>query len=210
VRVGQGDIFFNYGCFPRTWEDPEHVHPDTNFPGDNDPLDVCEIGLRIVATGDVRQVKVLGVLAMIDEDETDWKVIVIDKEDRWAPELNDVDDVERLLPGVVSAIREWFRTYKVPDGKPENKFALDEQCMGRSYAMKVVSECHMSWRNLVGKAEQGEVKSNLSVSRLSDMGSDIELDEASKAFEEDGEEGEGAAGGDDEDDEAEYPTSLIA
>ena len=44
------------------------------------------------------------------EDETDWKVIVIDKEDRWAPELNDVEDVERLLPGVVSAIREWFRT----------------------------------------------------------------------------------------------------
>lgn len=65
----QGDIFFNYGCFPRTWEDPEHVHPDTGFQGDNDPLDVCEIGLRIVATGDVRQVKVLGVLAMIDEGE---------------------------------------------------------------------------------------------------------------------------------------------
>lgn len=63
----QGDIFFNYGCFPQTWEDPEHIHPDTGFPGDNDPLDVCEIGLRIVATGDVRQVKVLGVLAMIDE-----------------------------------------------------------------------------------------------------------------------------------------------
>lgn len=65
----QGDIFFNYGCFPRTWEDPEHVHPDTGYQGDNDPLDVCEIGLRIVATGDVRQVKVLGVLAMIDEGE---------------------------------------------------------------------------------------------------------------------------------------------
>lgn len=98
----------------------------------------------------------------------------------------------------------------MPDGKPENKFALDERCMGRSYAMKVVSECHMSWRNLVGKAELGEVKSNLSVSRLSDMGSDIELDAASKAFEDDGEEGAGEAGGDEEDDEAEYPTSLIA
>lgn len=43
-------------------------------------------------------------------DETDWKVIVIDREDRWAPELNDVEDVERLLPGVIPAIREWFRT----------------------------------------------------------------------------------------------------
>ncbi|CAM9810429.1 unnamed protein product [Discosporangium mesarthrocarpum] len=133
----KGDIFFNYGCFPRTWEDPDHTHPDTGFKGDNDPLDVCEIGLRIVGTGDVRQVKVIGVLAMIDEGETDWKVIAIDKEDRWAPELNDVEDVENLLPGVIDSIREWFRTYKIPDGKPPNEFALDERCMGRSYAMKV-------------------------------------------------------------------------
>lgn len=82
--------------------------------------------------------------------------------------------------------------------------------MGRSYAMKVVSECHMAWRNLVGKAEQGEVKSNLSVSRLSDMGSDIELDAAAQAFEDDGDlDGdEGDAGAGDED--GEYPTSLIA
>ena len=36
----KGDIFFNYGCFPRTWEDPRHVSPDTGYPGDNDPLDV--------------------------------------------------------------------------------------------------------------------------------------------------------------------------
>lgn len=105
-----------------------------------------------------------------------------------------------------------FRSYKVPDGKPENKFALEERCMGRSYAMKVVSECHMAWRNLVGKAEQGDVKSNLSVSRLSDMGSDIELDAAARAFEdeEEGEgraEGEGAGAGDED---GEYPTSLIA
>ena len=28
----KGDIFFNYGCFPRTWEDPRHVSPDTGYP----------------------------------------------------------------------------------------------------------------------------------------------------------------------------------
>ena len=33
-----------------------------------------EIGLRQVQTGEIRPVKVLGVLAMIDDDETDWKV----------------------------------------------------------------------------------------------------------------------------------------
>ena len=34
-----------------------------------------EIGLRQVQTGEIRPVKVLGVLAMIDDDETDWKVV---------------------------------------------------------------------------------------------------------------------------------------
>ena len=34
------------------------------------------------------QVKVLGILAMIDEGETDWKVIAIDVNDPLAKELN--------------------------------------------------------------------------------------------------------------------------
>ena len=145
----KGDIFFNYGCFPRTWEDPRHVSEDTGYPGDNDPLDVCEIGLRQIQTGEIRPVKVLGVLAMIDDDETDWKIVAIDAEDRWAEELNDVADVERLLPGTVSLIREWFRTYKIPDGKPPNKFALGEECKGATYAHKVIHETHEAWVNLV-------------------------------------------------------------
>jgi len=79
----KGDIFFNYGCLPRTWEDPTFIHPDAEgCRGDNDPLDVCEIGAKIVPTGDVRPVKILGVLCMIDEGEADWKVVVIDAEDK--------------------------------------------------------------------------------------------------------------------------------
>ena len=37
---------FNYGMFPRTWEDPEHINPDAGVGGDNDPLDVVEIGMK--------------------------------------------------------------------------------------------------------------------------------------------------------------------
>lgn len=160
----KGDIFFNYGCLPRTWEDPDHISPDVGVGGDNDPLDVCEIGLRIVDTAEVRKVKILGVLCLIDDGEADWKLIAIDEEDRWAPDLNDIDDVERLLPGVVSSIREWFRTYKIPDGKPPNVFGLDEKAMNKAYAMKVIDECHQAWKNLASRDEKK--KRNLSVSDL--------------------------------------------
>ena len=48
---------WNYGAFPQTWEDPGHVDPRTNAKGDNDPLDVCEIGGRVAASGEVKQVR---------------------------------------------------------------------------------------------------------------------------------------------------------
>jgi inorganic pyrophosphatase len=49
---------FNYGAFPQTWESPSFKHPETNCFGDNDPLDVCEIGQATAQVGDIMQVKV--------------------------------------------------------------------------------------------------------------------------------------------------------
>lgn len=86
---------------------------------------------------------------MIDEGECDWKVVVIDAEDKWAPFLNDINDVEEQLPGMLDAIREWYRTYKIPDGKPPNVFGLAEKFMGKDYAKEVVNECHHAWELLV-------------------------------------------------------------
>lgn len=40
-----GDMMFNYGFFPQTWEDPDVIPPDTKCPGDNDPID-CEFLMR--------------------------------------------------------------------------------------------------------------------------------------------------------------------
>ena len=42
--------------------------------GDNDPIDALEIGCRQIRTGQIVAVKILGILAMIDDGETDWKV----------------------------------------------------------------------------------------------------------------------------------------
>lgn len=115
----------------QTWEDPNSIHPETKAKGDDDPLDVCEIGELVGYTGQVKQVKVLGVMALLDEEETDWKVIVIDINDPLAAKLNDVEDVERHLPGLLRATNEWFRIYKIPDGKPENQFAFTGECKNK-------------------------------------------------------------------------------
>lgn len=48
-------------------------------------------------------------MALLDEGETDWKVLVVDVTDPLASKLNDVEDVERHLPGLIRATNEWFR-----------------------------------------------------------------------------------------------------
>ena len=95
---------------PQTWEDPTQSHAETKALGDNDPLDVCEIGEQVGYVGQVKQVKILGIMALLDEGETDWKVIVVDVHDPLASKLNDIEDVERHLPGLIRATNEWFRS----------------------------------------------------------------------------------------------------
>lgn len=155
--MGDTDTFA-FAFVAQTWEDPSYTHPDTKAKGDNDPLDVCEIGEQVGYPGQIKQVKVLGVMALLDEGETDWKVIVVDVNDPLAPKLNDIEDVERHLPGLIRATNEWFRIYKIPDGKPENQFAFSGEAKNKKYATEVVHECHEAWKRLVsGQADAGEV-----------------------------------------------------
>ncbi|KAJ3488212.1 hypothetical protein NLI96_g3006 [Meripilus lineatus] len=163
---------WNYGAFPQTWEDPNHTHAETKAKGDNDPLDVCEIGEQVGFVGQVKQVKVLGIMALLDEGETDWKVLVVDVRDPLASKLNDIEDVERHLPGLVRATNEWFRIYKIPDGKPENQFAFSGEAKNKKYATEIIHECHEAWRRLLS----GEVPAktpgyDLSIANVSVAGS---------------------------------------
>ena len=44
------------------------------------------------------------------------------------------------------------RIYKIPDGKPENKFAFDGEYQDAEFANKIISETHEYWKQLVGKS----------------------------------------------------------
>jgi len=160
ARLYHGPIFWNYGCLPQTWEDP-NVKGDSDVGGafgDNDPVDVVEIGAASLPMGSFTPVKVLGCLSMIDDGELDWKVIAINAADEHADAINDVDDIEKFYPGTISGIREWFRWYKTPDGKPVNAFGHGERALNAAETKEVIKETHGHYKKLLaGETEAGKL-----------------------------------------------------
>uniref|UniRef100_A0A669QIZ7 inorganic diphosphatase n=1 Tax=Phasianus colchicus TaxID=9054 RepID=A0A669QIZ7_PHACC len=146
---------WNYGALPQTWEDPNHTDKITGCCGDNDPVDVCEIGSKVRSSGEVVQVKVLGVLALLDEGETDWKIIAIGVDDPEAQKIHDINDVRKHKPGYLEATIDWFRCYKVPDGKPENHFAFNGEFKDKDFAVEIIKSTHEYWKALLHKKTEG-------------------------------------------------------
>ena len=71
------------------------AHAFNTTQGDNDPVDVVEIGAGQCSQGGIYKVKPLGAYAMIDDGELDWKIVCIRTDDPKADVLNDIEDVER-------------------------------------------------------------------------------------------------------------------
>ena len=84
---------------------------------------------------------------MVDEGEMDWKVIAINRDDKRCEYINTIADVERVMPGKIQSIVNWFKQYKVPDGKPLNTFAFDDQAKDADYAMEVIKKTHEHWKD---------------------------------------------------------------
>jgi len=136
----------NYGAFPQTWENPFIEDEWTGMKGDKDPIDVCDVSSSSVASGTVLPVKVLGILAMLDSGETDWKVITmsaIEAEERGIATWEDLED------GLPETVREFFRMYKVPSGKPENEFAYNGAIKDKEMAMDVIKFTHQEWQDMI-------------------------------------------------------------
>ncbi|KAJ6110155.1 inorganic pyrophosphatase [Penicillium sp. IBT 16267x] len=135
----------NYGALPQTWEDPNAIDAHTGIGGDDDPLDVCEIGSALATCGQVKRVKPLGAFALLDGGQTDWKIVAVDVGDPLANELLGIRDVERYLPGFLDSLKDWYRVYKVPEGKGENKLGMEGEVMSRQFALDLIWDFHTAW-----------------------------------------------------------------
>lgn len=138
-----GDSPFNYGFVPQTVEAPERLQHGLR--GDGDPVDVVEIGHSPMEVGEVRDVVLLGALALVDEGELDWKLLALRADNPFAGEP---DVLARRYPNAVAEVRRWFETYKIADGKPRNAYLFDGEFQDAEAAADVVRHAHEDWRRI--------------------------------------------------------------
>ena len=139
-----GVPFFNYGFLPQTWEDPAFHE------GDNDPIDVIELCDGPLLMGGVVSIKVLGALKLIDEGETDHKILAIRSDYQHFEFVNNMDDLEKHQPGVKDRLVDWLLNYKTSDGKPQNSLS-DSAPTGPAEALQIISDVSGFYRQLVSK-----------------------------------------------------------
>ena len=107
---------------------------------------------------------------MIDEGQTDWKVVSIDVLDPLAGKLSDISDVEVYMPGLLKTTTDWFRFYKTADGKPINKFAFNARAKTKAFTVNVLRETHQQWCSLIATRKEMPL-ARTHVSDLSALGS---------------------------------------
>lgn len=144
-----GTPFFNYGLIPQTWEDPD-LKSTQGYGGDNDPLDVIELGSVPLAMGSIIPCRVLGSFELVDEGETDHKILCISLHDKDAGSIRSLDDLERVKPGQLDRLRDWLKRYKTSEGKGENNLA-SETPKTASEATAVIEKTHARWKAMCGK-----------------------------------------------------------
>lgn len=110
----------NYGFIPHT------------LSLDGDPLDVLIFCQEDIAPMTLVVCKPIGILGMIDEQETDEKIIAVPLHD---PSMSDYDDIEQLPGHLKKEIRHFFEVYKSLEGKT----TTIDQLEGREAAKAIIA-----------------------------------------------------------------------
>lgn len=111
----------NYGFIPRT------------YCGDKDPLDILVIMSVEVPPLILVAAKVIGVMRMTDQGDSDDKIIAVAQNDVSVNYINDIDD---LPPHTIVEMQRFFEDYK----KLENKKVVIEKFMNKAAALAIVNE----------------------------------------------------------------------
>lgn len=143
---------FNYGCFPKTYRDPQQRDDIHNAPGDDDPLDVIDLTPEPVGVGVLRRCRVLGAVCLIDEGQADYKVFVVNTEAQHPlAAATCIEDVEKLEPGRVEACLRWMDDFK--EFSSQKATTLHYEILDATKAEAIVEKDYASWQRLVKEAD---------------------------------------------------------
>jgi inorganic pyrophosphatase len=121
----------NYGFIPRTYCD------------DGDPLDILILSQIDFPPLCIVECTVIGVMRMIDNGESDDKIIAVAKDD---VSVNHMTDIEDLPPHTTREIQRFFEDYT----KLEHKEVLVEHFLGREDAYRIILESIMLYQKTFG------------------------------------------------------------
>ncbi len=111
----------NYGLVPKTLFD------------DGDPLDVVVVSDQTLTPGAIVTVRPIGVMKMIDCGEQDDKIICLIVDD---PKTKHIEDISKLHNKILEDIKEFFSTYKIPEGKETSVVGIE----GREEALLIIQK----------------------------------------------------------------------
>ena len=94
----------NYGMIPRTLL-------SINDGGDGDPLDVIVLGEQL-QKGSVVEIKLIGILKMLDNGEIDDKLIAVRVNNSIFSSVTSFNELKKSYQGVTEILEIWFTNYK--------------------------------------------------------------------------------------------------
>src|SRR5213595_1461441 len=106
-------------CLDRTLYSPMHYPGDYGFiPGtladDGDPLDVLALVEEPSFTGCMIEVRPVGILNMVDDEEADQKIVAVPNRN---PRYDEVHTMDQIFPHVRREIEHFFTIYKELEAK---------------------------------------------------------------------------------------------
>src|SRR5882724_2971205 len=111
----------NYGFIPQTYGD------------DKDPLDILILTSLPIQPLCLMDAKVIGVMQMIDNGDSDDKIIAVAAND---PSVNHYNNIEELPKHFFEELRHFFEEYK----RLENKTVKVEEFGDKSMALKIIND----------------------------------------------------------------------
>ena len=140
-RVLYGSVHYptNYGFIPQS------------YCGDKDPLDILVLGQAVVPPLSIMRAIPIGVMRMVDQGDSDDKVIAVHADD---PSYLHYKDIKELAPHILDEIQNFFEIYKTLEKKKVEIHGM----FGRAEAIRVIDEAFALYQKLKTELKKDVIK----------------------------------------------------